>query len=153
MTKDFFRSFICVALTCGIICGLSFSNVAQAVPHSALSQAVYKTKKDLSDRDIFPLVNDSYIKVDETHKLIIMSLVVNAATNRATALDLGDKMIRLFSANAVDAGSGTTMPSGRNYGSLFDEYTISLGIAPSHAIEDQSRWFYSGTIRPGTHRM
>ena len=98
-------------------------------------------------------VNDSYIKVDETHKLIIMSLVVNAATNRATALDLGDKMIRLFSANAVDAGSGTTMPSGRNYGSLFDEYTISLGIAPSHAIEDQSRWIYSGTIRPGTHRM
>ena len=91
------------------------------------------------------------IEIDDANTMVIMTMVLKSDTSKEEALFLGDSLIRLFSINAVKAGLNVTMPTENNYGSLFDEWNIYLGIAPENAVNDDSKWYYHYVITRGQH--
>lgn len=119
--------------------------------NAALDKAATDTVEELKNKNNFPLVRDASIKVDREKKEVTMTLVVNNATNKKTALDLADTMIRRFSSNVVIHDSSFTMPSNDSYGSLFDTYNIAIAVAPSQFIDNRSKWLYDQYIMKGMH--
>ena len=80
-----------------------------------------------------------------------MALVVNPATNKKAALDMADTLIRRYSSNVVIHDSSFTMPTKDSYGSLFDTYNISIGVASAQYVDDRSKWLYDQYITAGMH--
>ena len=122
-----------------------------AISKNVFDRAVADTKQELMYSGRYPMIVDIDISLREHPTDVVMALVVKSATDRVTALNLGEELIRCFSRNAVKNGSGTTMPTKDNYGSLFDEYGIYLAIAPKHATTDPSQWYYNYVISPRAH--
>lgn len=139
------KKLITIIIAALIICPqLAFAKVPTDVLERAARGAVSEIKT-------FPLVYDADIYVDNDRKIIMMYLVMNAAASKATALDTADSFIRIYSVLARHEGSGTTAPDKDSYGSLFDEYTILMGVAPSNATNDRAKWYYDYAISPSAH--
>ena len=118
---------------------------------SAINQAVGDTIAEFKNPQNYPLVKDVSIKVDHDKKDVTMALVVNPATNKKAALDMADTLIRRYSSNVVIHDSSFTMPTKDSYGSLFDTYNISIGVAPAQYVDDRSKWLYDQYITAGMH--
>ena len=118
---------------------------------SAINQAVGDTIAEFKNPQNYPLVKDVSIKVDHDKKEVTMALVVNPATNKKAALDMADTLIRRYSSNVVIHDSSFTMPTKDSYGSLFDTYNISIGVAPAQYVGDRSKWLYDQYITAGMH--
>ena len=118
---------------------------------SAINQAVGDTIAEFKNPQNYPLVKDVSIKVDHDKKEVTMALVVNPATNKKAALDMADTLIRRYSSNVVIHDSSFTMPIKDSYGSLFDTYNISIGVAPAQYVDDRSKWLYDQYITAGMH--
>ena len=118
---------------------------------SAINQAVGDTIVEFKNPQNYPLVKDVSIKVDHDKKEVTMALVVNPATNKKAALDMADTLIRRYSSNVVIHDSSFTMPTKDSYGSLFDTYNISIGVAPAQYVGDRSKWLYDQYITAGMH--
>ena len=118
---------------------------------SAINQAVGDTITEFKNSQNYPLVKDVSIKVDQDKKEVTMALVVNPATNKKAALDMADTLIRRYSSNVVVHDSSFTMPTKDSYGSLFDTYNISIGVAPAQYVGDRSKWLYDQYITAGMH--
>lgn len=115
------------------------------------STAVTDTTSELMNKEYYPYVQDVSFSVDPDDKNITMMAVLNSSTNKRTALDFADTMIRRFSSNVVAHDGSYSMPSKDFYGSLFDTYKITIGVAPSSATDNPDRWYYSKVIYPGNH--
>lgn len=118
---------------------------------SAINQAVGDTIAEFKNPQNYPLVKDVSIKVDHDKKEVTMALVVNPATNKKAALDMADTLIRRYSSNVVIHDSSFTMPTKDSYGSLFDTYNISIGVASAQYVDDRSKWLYDQYITAGMH--
>ena len=118
---------------------------------SAINQAVGDTIAEFKNPQNYPLVKDLSIKVDHDKKEVTMALLVNPATNKKAALDMADTLIRRYSSNVVIHDSSFTMPTKDSYGSLFDMYNISIGVAPAQYVGDRSKWLYDQYITAGMH--
>lgn len=118
---------------------------------SAINQAVGDTIAEFKNPQNYPLVKDLSIKVDHDKKEVTMALVVNPVTNKKAALDMADTLIRRYSSNVVIHDSSFTMPTKDSYGSLFDMYNISIGVAPAQYVGDRSKWLYDQYITAGMH--
>ena len=116
-----------------------------------IDAAVDETIKELEDKKNHPMVKSAGIKVDHENKVVTMVLGVNAATNKKEALDLADTMIRRFSSNVNLRDGSFTLPSNDTYGSLFDDYNISITVAPEQFMNDKSKWLYTQYIPKGLH--
>jgi flagellar biosynthesis GTPase FlhF len=131
------------------------SSDSSAVPSdsssSDFSAAISDTVAELMNTDYYPYVQDVSFSVDPDDKNITMMAVLNSSTNKRTALDFADTMIRRFSSNVVAHDGDYSMPSKNYYGSLFDTYKITIGVAPSSATDNPGRWYYSKVIYPGNH--
>lgn len=125
--------------------------VSTAPKDKAIDAAVDETIKELEDKKNHPMVKSAGIKVDHEKKIVTMVLGVNAATNKQEALDLADTMIRRFSANVNLHDDSFTLPSNDTYGSLFDDYNISITVAPEQFMNDKSKWLYTQYIPKGLH--
>lgn len=118
---------------------------------NAIDDAIGETIAEMEDNRYHPMVKDAFISVDHESKLVTMTIAVNAATNKKTALDLADTMIRQFSSNVSLHDSSFTQPSSDRYGSLFDEYDIAISVAPIQYVENPSKWLYNKRIAKGMH--
>ena len=118
---------------------------------AAINKAIPETVQEMKDKRYHPMVADAYIEVDYNKKLVTMTMVVSPTTDKATALDLADTMIRQFSANVVIHDSSFTAPSGNSYGSLFDKYDIAIAVAQVQHKDDRSKWLYDQYITKGMH--
>lgn len=125
--------------------------VSTAPKDKVIDAAVDETIKELEDKKNHPMVKSAGIKVDHEKKVVTMVLGVNAATNKKEALDLADTMIRRFSSNVNLHDGSFTLPSNDTYGSLFDDYNISITVAPEQFMNDKSKWLYTQYIPKGLH--
>ena len=147
------KKFLAAILTLGLLftgCGGDDSNPSKKhIEAKQLEQLIGSTQGAMfmGYDDIVSVA----IEIDDANKIVIMTMVLKSDTNKEKALFLGDSLIRLFSINAVKSGLDVTMPTENNYGSLFDEWNIYLGIAPENAVTDDSKWYYHYVITRGQH--
>jgi len=77
--------------------------------------------------------------------------VMEGGLKKWVAMEFADTMIRRFSSFVVMYNDGVTGPTNDNYGSLFDEYKIQVGVAPVGQTENPDNWYYMQWIYPKMH--
>lgn len=96
-----------------------------------------------------PRVNSVRIMADHQTKEIMISLLVDPPTNKDTALEIGDNLVKLFASNVAAYGGSFDRPSGESYGGLVYTYTLSVAIAYPQTAGDREQWIYDQRLTPG----
>lgn len=105
------------------------------------NKCIEDTKAELLNKENYSYVNDIYIKVDDTEKLITFSVVLSDSTNDKTALSFADTIIRRFSANA-QMQDNSIKSGDKNYlGGIYDSYDILIGVAPYSQSKNTKGWY------------
>lgn len=110
--------------------------------NGAIPSTIRETEAD-------PRVNSVRIMADHQTKEIMISLLVDPSTNKDTALEIGDNLVRLFASNVVAYGGSFDRPSGESYGGLVYTYTLSVAIAYPQTVMDRDQWLYDQQLTPG----
>lgn len=112
-----------------------------------IERAAFQAERDLRG---YSGISDVSIQIAKNmDKTIVIALMVNEGTDKGTALDLGELAINVFTKHAIAEGTGTTPPTADNYGSLFSEYNIYLGIFTYSTRTEKSKWYYEHVIMGG----
>ena len=96
-----------------------------------------------------PRVNSVRIMADHQTKEIMISLLVDPSTNKDTALEIGDNLVKLFASNVAAYGGSFDRPSGESYGGIVYTYTLSVAIAYPQTVMDRDQWLYDQRLTPG----
>ncbi len=130
-----------------------FLCVGIAAPANAgqFDAAIKFATEDLTNKEFFPSTKDVSIRVDEDDKTVVMMAVMNDGLKKWVALEFADSMIRQFSSAVAMYDSKWTRPTADNYGSLFDEYKIQIGVAPASQANNPDNWYYMQWVYPGMH--
>lgn len=96
-----------------------------------------------------PRVDSVRIMADHQTKEIMISLLVDPTTNKDTALEIGDTLVKLFASNVATYGGSFDRPSGESYGGLVYTYTLSVAIAYPQTAGDREQWIYDQRLTPG----
>ena len=110
--------------------------------NGAIPSTIRETEAD-------PRVNSVRIMADHQTKEIMISLLVDPSTNKDTALEIGDNLVRLFASNVAAYGGSFDRPSGESYGGLVYTYTLSVAIAYPQTVMDRDQWLYDQQLTPG----
>lgn len=124
---------------------LSKSVVNERDAH-AIDGAVPST---IRETEADPRVNSVRIMADHQTKEIMISLLVDPTTNKGTALEIGDNLVKLFASNVAAYGGSFDRPSGESYGGLVYTYTLSVAIAYPQTAGDREQWIYDQRLTPG----
>ena len=114
-------------------------------------KAIAEATAELKNKEFHKYTQDVHIEVNEKEKEVVMTAVMQDGLKKWVALEFADTMIRRFSSWVVNTNDGVTAPSDDNYGSLFDEYRIFIGVAPRSQVDHQDKWYYSKVIYPKMH--
>lgn len=114
-------------------------------------KAIAEATAELKNKEFHKYTQDVHISVDEKNKEVTMTAVMNDGLKKWVAMEYADTMIRRFSSWAAMFNDGLTKPTNDNYGSLFDEYKIHIGVAPKSQINKQENWYYEKVIYPRMH--
>ncbi|MDU1313941.1 MAG: hypothetical protein E6940_07740 [Clostridium septicum] len=113
-------------------------------------KCIHDTKAEFTNSEQYSYLKDIYIEVSGDK--ITFTAVLADSTDGKLALDLADSIIRRFNANAQLQDS-SVKSSGKDYlGGLYDNYTISIGIAPLSEVKNQSKWYIYDAIEKKVHR-
>nr|DAJ71747.1 MAG TPA: Cytadhesin P30/P32 [Caudoviricetes sp.] len=96
-----------------------------------------------------PRVNSVRIMADHQTKEIMISLLVEPTTDKDTALEIADNLVKLFASNVAAYGGSFDRPSGESYGGLVYTYTLSVAIAYPQTVMDRDQWLYDQQLTPG----
>ena len=110
--------------------------------NGAIPSTIRETEAD-------PRVNSVRIMADHQTKEIMISLLVDPSTNKDTALEIGDNLVKLFASNVAAYGGSFDRPSGESYGGLVYTYTLSVAIAYPQTVMDRDQWLYDQQLTPG----
>lgn len=114
------------------------------------AKCVEDTKKELTNQNNFDFVKDVYIKVEDNK--ITFTAALADATNDKVALDFADTMLRRFNVNAQLQDSSIKGGEKNYLGGLYDNYDISIGIAPLSKTNSQKDWYVFDAISKGVQR-
>jgi len=114
-------------------------------------KAIADATAELKNREFNKFTRDVSIKVDEKEKVVSLMAVMDNGLKKWVAMEFADTMIRRFSSFVAMYNDGVTGPSNDNYGSLFDEYKIQIGIAPAAQVDNPDNWYYMQWIYPKMH--
>lgn len=114
-------------------------------------KAIADTVADLKNREFHKYTLSARIDVNEEKKEVIMSAVMMDGLKKWMAMEFADTMIRKFSSNAATYNDSLTPPGNDNYGSLFDTYSIHIGVAPQSQVDKPENWYYEKVIYPKMH--
>lgn len=107
--------------------------------------------EEFKNKKHFPYTIDTDITVDEKEKRITMMAVMNDGLKKWVALEFADTMIRRFSSEVSFRSDKWSGPTNDKYGTLFDEYSIYVGVAPLSQVKKQGNWYYEKYILPKMH--
>lgn len=144
--KSWLKGFIAAVFVLFLCVGLS--SPANAGKFDA---AITLVKEDLTNKEFYPHTRDVSIREDEDDKTIIMMAVMDDGLKKWVALEFADSMIRQFSSAAAILNNKYSQPTADNYGSLFDEYKIQIGVAPASQVDNPDKWYYMQWVYPGMH--
>lgn len=113
---------------------------------------IEETKEELTNPEYFDYVKDLYIKVDESEKKITFTAALDDATNDDIALDFADTLLRRFNATAQLQDNSIKGGSNDYLGGIYDEYSVSIGIAPLSKTDDKKSWYIYDSINKGVQR-
>lgn len=114
-------------------------------------KAIADATAELKNKEFHKFTRDVFIKVDEKEKTVVLMAVMEGGLKKWVAMEFADTMIRRFSSFVVMYNDGVTGPTNDNYGSLFDEYKIQVGVAPVGQTENPDNWYYMQWIYPKMH--
>lgn len=114
-------------------------------------KAIAEATAELKNKEFNKFTRDVHISVDEKEKTVVLTAVMDAGLKKWVAMEYADTMIRRFSSWVSMYNDGVTGPSNDNYGSLFDEYKIQIGIAPVGQVDNPDKWYYAKWIYPRMH--
>ena len=114
-------------------------------------KAIADATAELKNKEFHKFTRDVFIKVDEKEKTVVLMAVMEGGLKKWVAMEFADTMIRRFSSFVVMYNDGVTGPTNDNYGSLFDEYKIQVGVAPVGQTENPDNWYYMKWIYPKMH--
>ena len=114
-------------------------------------KAIAEAKAELKNKEFHKFTRDVHISVDEKEKTVVLMAVMDGGLKKWVALEYADTMIRRFSSWVAMYNDGVTGPSNDNYGSLFDEYKIQIGVAPFGQENNPDKWYYMQWIYPKMH--
>ena len=114
-------------------------------------KAIAEATAELKNKEFNKFTRDVHISVDEKEKTVVLTAVMDAGLKKWVAMEFADTMIRRFSSWVSMYNDGVTGPSNDNYGSLFDEYKIQIGIAPVGQVDNPDKWYYAKWIYPRMH--
>ena len=118
---------------------------------SAFDDAIKDVKEEFKNKEFHPYTIDTHFSVDEKEKVVTMNAVMNDGLKKWVALDFADSMIRRFSVAVASRDSRYKQPGNDNYGTLFDEYSIHIAIAPRSQVDNPDKWYYEQWIMPRMH--
>jgi len=108
-------------------------------------------QEELTNPDFFPYVIDCAVKVDNANLLITFTAALMDSTNAETAAEFADTMIRRYQSCVSLLGGSFESATKDYYGGLYDEYNISIGVAPISYIDDVNKWWVHMDIPKGSH--
>ena len=114
-------------------------------------KAIADATAELKNKEFHKFTRDVFIKVDVKEKTVVLMAVMEGGLKKWVAMEFADTMIRRFSSFVVMYNDGVTGPTNDNYGSLFDEYKIQVGVAPVGQTENPDNWYYMQWIYPKMH--
>ena len=109
--------------------GYKFNEDGSAIIESLFDQGVIEIES-------LDWVDDACVVVDKSSITIVV--MANGALNDDTVKDLIDSSIRRLS-STVSLSSRYTSPSRDNYGSLYDEYFLTVGVYASGSQKEMAR--------------
>lgn len=124
---------------------LSKSVVNERDAH-AIDGAVPST---IRETEADPRVNSVRIMALHQSKEIMITLLVEPSTDKDTALEIADNLVKLFVSNVAAYGGSFDRPSGESYGGLVYTYTLSVAIAYPQTVMDRDQWLYDQQLTPG----
>lgn len=114
-------------------------------------KAIAEATAELKNKEFHKYTKDVSISVNEKEKEVTMMAIMNDGLKKWVAMEYADTMIRRFSSWMTIYNEGLTSPTDNNYGSLFDEYKIHIGVAPYSQRDKQQNWYYEKVIYPRLH--
>ena len=118
---------------------------------SVFDAAIKDVEEEFKNKEFHPYTIDTHFSVDEKEKVVTMNAVMNDGLKKWVALDFADSMIRRFSVAVASRDNRWKQPGNDNYGTLFDEYSIHIGVAPRSQVDNPDKWYYEQWIMPRMH--
>ena len=116
------------------------------------SLVIDETKKEVTNPEYFSFVKDVFIDVNEDKKQITFTAALDDSTSDEVALDFADTLLRRF--NSVAQMYDNSIKSGsKDYlGGVYDEYSLSIGVAPLSKTNETKSWYIHDAISKGVQR-
>lgn len=114
-------------------------------------ECISETKKSITNIEFYPFVKDVLIQVNEEEKQITISVVVGDATKPSVALEYADTVIRQLNLFANMQDSSIQLGSKDYYGGIYDQYSLSIGIAPFSKVDNHKEWFIFDAVAKKAH--
>lgn len=127
------------------------NNVKENITYNVdWEKCINDTKAEFTNSNQYSYLKDIYIEVSDDK--ITFTAALTDSTDSDIALDFADSIIRRFNANAQLQDS-SIKSSGKDYlGGLYDDFSISIGIAPLSKAKDSSEWYVHDVIGKGVHK-
>lgn len=143
--------FLAIVFT-AILTGCSSSkDIPKELQSINWEEPINEVKDELINSD-YHYVKDIDINVDNEKGTINFTAVLGDATNQKTALEFAEILIRSFSNKVAMLNEDVKPSSTDSLGSIFDSYTINIGVAPLSKIENIKEWYIFDVIRRGSHK-
>ena len=113
-----------------------------------MDKCISDLKENLPLEPDYTFVRDYSISMNDDDQIVITA-VVDDATDPAIALDFADTLVRQLNLYAQMQDSSIESASKDFYGGLYERYSALVGVAPASKIDDTDSWFVHDGIVGG----
>lgn len=113
-----------------------------------MNKCISDLKENLPLEPDYTFVRDYSISINDDDQIVI-SAVVDDATDPTIALDFADTLVRQLNLYAQMQDSSIESASKDFYGGLYERYSALVGVAPASKIDDKDSWFVHDGIVGG----
>lgn len=115
--------------------------------------AINDTKKALTNKEYYSYVDGIQIDIDEEKKQISMCAALYDSVDPKIALDFADTMIRRFNTEVKFIDNSIKSATKEYFGGLYDEYSLTIGVAPLSKSTEIKEWFVYDSFSKGNIRQ
>lgn len=113
-----------------------------------MDKCISDLKENLPLEPDYTFVRDYSISMNDDDQIVITA-VVDDATDPNVALDFADTLVRQLNLYAQMQDSSIELASKDFYGGLYERYSALVGVAPASKTDDKDSWFVHDAIVGG----
>ncbi len=113
-----------------------------------MDKCISDLKENLPLEPDYTFVQDYSISMNDDDQIVITA-VVDDATDPNVALDFADTLVRQLNLYAQMQDSSIELASKDFYGGLYERYSALVGVAPASKTDDKDSWFVHDAIVGG----